>query len=382
MKYLKYIEPLIIMVVIMGCSSKNNPARNIKDGLASEIVKEWLTMNGSGGMPHIVLVSGDEEYRSEEALPQLAKILSERHGFNCTVLFAQNPEKPGIVNPNYSNHIPGLEQLKTADLMIIFTRFRALPDEQMKSIDDYLKSGKPVIGIRTSTHAFYFKNIDFESNYLHYGNSYESEDEWDGGFGRLVLGEKWISHHGRHKLQSTKGIAAPGARHHPILNGVNDGDIWGPTDVYMVRLPLPGDSKPIVLGQVTEREGDYDEKDPMFGMRPSDNVPAKPVLRKNKDGEEREVDLNDPMMPIAWVKSYQIPDGKKGKAFTSTIGSSTDLLSEGTRRMLVNAVYWCLEMETPPEANVDLVGAYEPTQYAFHSDSVWNERKLKISSLE
>jgi hypothetical protein len=266
--------------------------------------------------------------------------------------------------------------------MIIFTRFRALPDEQMKYIDDYLKSGKPVIGIRTSTHAFQFRNIDFESHYQHYGNYHESEDEWNGGFGRLVLGEKWISHHGHHKFQSTKGIAAPGASDHPLLNGINDGDIWGPSDVYEVRLPLPGDSKPITLGQVIEREGDYDEKDPMFGMRSSDSAPAKPVLRKNKSGKEFKVDLNDPMMPIAWVKSYHIPGGKKGKAFTSTIGSSTDLMEEGTRRLMVNAAYWCLEMEVPPKANVDLVGAYEPTQFAFHPDSFWNERKLKISSME
>ncbi len=367
---------------MIGCNVKNNPVGKAQDGSAPETDKEWLTMTGSGGMPNVVLVSGDEEYRSEEVLPQLAKILSKKHGFKCTVLFAQDPEKPGIVNPNYLNNIPGLEQLKTADLMILFTRFRALPDEQMKYIDDYLKSGKPVIGIRTSTHAFSFNNIDFESKYLYYGNSYKSGDEWDGGFGRMVLGEKWISHHGDHKFQSTTGIVAKEAANHPILNGINDGDIWGPSDVYGVRLPLPGDSKPIIYGQVTEREGDYDEDDLMFGMRPSDNVAAKPVMRKNKDGEEHEIDLNNPMMPIAWIKSYQIPGGKKGKAFTSTIGASADLLAEGTRRLMVNAVFWCLGMEVPPKANVDLVGTYEPTQFAFHPDSLWKVKQLKISSLK
>ena len=275
-----------------------------------------------------------------------------------------------------------MDQLKSADLMIICTRFRALPDEQMKHIDDYLKSGKPVIGLRTATHAFYFKKTEFESSYAHYGNSYSGEDEWNGGFGRLVLGEKWISHHGDHKVQSTTGIAASGSRDHSILNGIEDGDIWGPSDVYGVRLPLPGDSKPVVYGQVTDREGDYNDKDPLFGMRPTDNVIAKSVMRKNKAGEKVEVDLNDPMIPIAWIKSYQIPDGQKGKAFCSTIGSSTDLLAEGTRRMMVNAVFWCLDLEVPQKANVDLVGTFKPTQYSFHQDSIWDERNLKISSLE
>src|SRR5438105_13542708 len=98
-----------------------------------------VTYEGSAGPgkgKHIVLVSGDEEYRSEEALPQLGKILAVRHGFKCTVLFAIDPND-GTINPNVSN-IPGLEALDTADLMVIFTRFRDLPDEQMKHIVDYL----------------------------------------------------------------------------------------------------------------------------------------------------------------------------------------------------------------------------------------------------
>src|SRR2546428_5917175 len=92
----------------------------------------WIVFDGYDGPghgKHIVLVSGDEEYRSEEALPQLAKILAQRHGFKCTVLFAVDPAT-GEINPNYLNNIPGLENLKTADLAIFFMRFRDLPDDQ------------------------------------------------------------------------------------------------------------------------------------------------------------------------------------------------------------------------------------------------------------
>lgn len=379
---MKYFKLIFIPAILIGCIAKDNSTENGIDEIASESVKQWLTMDGSEGMPHVVLVSGDEEYRSEEALPQLAKILSETHGFKCTVLFAQDPKEPGVVDPNFLNNIPGLEQLKTADVMIIFTRFRALPNEQMKHIDNYLMTGKPVIGIRTSTHGFYFKDIDFESNYLHYGSTYKSEDEWNGGFGRLVMGEKWISHHGHHKVQSTKGIAVPGFENHPILNGIKDGDIWGPSDVYEVRLPLPGDAQPIVYGQVTVREGEYDENDPRLGMRPTDSVRAPSVTRKNENDVEVEVDLNDPMMPIAWTKSYQLPGGQAGKSFSSTIGSSTDLLAEGTRRMMVNAVFWCLGLDVPQTANVDLIGTFEPSGYTFYQDSIWDAKNLEISSLE
>src|SRR5205807_829466 len=111
----------------------------------------WIVFDGYDGPgkgKHIVLVSGDEEYRSEEALPQLAKILARHHGFKCTVLFAIDP-KTGTINPNVSDNIPGLEHLKTADLMVIFTRFRNLPDDQMKHVADFLDLGKPVVGLRT-----------------------------------------------------------------------------------------------------------------------------------------------------------------------------------------------------------------------------------------
>src|SRR6188768_384480 len=110
----------------------------------------WIVFEGGEGPgkgKHVVLVSGDEEYRSEEAVPQLAKILSKHHGFKCTVLFTVDP-KTGVINPNVNN-IPGLEALKTADLLVIFTRFLNLPDDQLQHIDAYLASGKPVVGLRT-----------------------------------------------------------------------------------------------------------------------------------------------------------------------------------------------------------------------------------------
>lgn len=300
---------------------------------------------------HIVLIAGDEEYRSEEALPQLARILSEHHGFRCTVLLPIDPET-GEVDPKTPDNIPGLEALETADLMILFTRFRALPDDQMEQIDRYLRRGGPVIGLRTATHAFSFPE---ESRWHHYSDGYSGEKaEWTGGFGRLVLGEKWISHHGRHKHESTRGIVAESGRGHPVTRGIEDGDIWGSTDVYTVRLPLPGDSSVLVLGQVLARRGEYDETDLDFGMRPDDGPPV--------------AEKNDPMMPIAWTRSYRLPGGAPGRAFTSTIGSSTDLLNEGVRRLWVNAVYWALGLEEaiPEEGTkVDLVGDYRPSQYGF-----------------
>ena len=189
---------------------------------------------GPGQGKQIVLVSGDEEYRSEECLPQLAKILARHHGFKCTVLFAVDPET-GAINPNRGDNIPGLEALDAADLMIIATRFRNLPDEQMRHVADYVQSGRPVIGMRTATHAF---NIPTASTYAKYSWT-SSVPGWTGGFGRQVLGETWIQHHGQHGSQSMRGIIAPGQENNPILRGIKSGDIWGPTDVYEAHLLRP-----------------------------------------------------------------------------------------------------------------------------------------------
>jgi len=77
---------------------------------------------------------------------------------------------------------------------------------------------------------------------------------------------------------------------------------------------------------------------------------------------------NDPMMPVAWTKTYAVEGGPTGRVFTTTMGSSSDLTSAGTRRLLVNACYWALGMEDriPDATNVDVVGTFEPTKFGFN----------------
>lgn len=298
----------------------------------------WIVFPGGSRNQEkqIVLISGDEEYRSEEALPQLAKILSRQHGFQCTVLFAIDPAT-GEINPNIRDNIPGTEALKTADLLVIATRFRDLPDEQMAPIAAYLDAGKPVVGLRTATHAF---NNPKSAKFAKY-HWQSSVAGYEQGFGRQVLGETWISHHGQHGKQSTRGVVAPGQDSHPILRGIEPGSIWGPTDVYGVRLPLPGDSQPLVLGQV------------LVGMKPDDAA---------VDGPQ-----NSPMMPVAWTKTYAGADGKRGRAFTTTMGAASDLVSEGTRRMIVNGCLWAmgLEAQIPEKTSVAIEGKFEPSPFKF-----------------
>lgn len=288
--------------------------------------------HGSAKGKSIVLISGDEEYRSEESLPQLAQILSAYHGFRCTVLFAID-KKDGTINPQQTDNIPGLEALDSADLLVILTRFRDLPDDQMKHIADYVESGRPVVGIRTATHAFQIKSSPTFAKYT-WNNP-------DGGFGRVVLGETWVGHHGKHGKESTLGILNPKESTHPVLSGIHDRELWSKTDVYEAHLPLPGDSKVLIFGQVLSS---MDPKDP----------PAPGAV-------------NEPMMPIAWVKSYTGSSGKTARILTTTMGTSEDLLTEANRRLMVNACYWALglEKQIKAKANVGLVGEYHPTPFGF-----------------
>ena len=288
----------------------------------------WVTFGGNTGPgkgKHIVFVTGDDEYRSEESMPQLAKILAVHHGFKCTVLFAIN-KQTGEIDPGTLDNIPGLELLDKADLMVLFLRFRELPDEQMKHIIDYTNSGRPILALRTSTHAFRYKKHP-ESPYAKY--SFRSKDP-AGGYGRMVLGETWVSHYGKHQQESTRGIIAEGMQSHPIVRGIDE--IWGPSDVYAITT-LAGDSKPLVLGQV------------LAGMSPND-----------------EPNPEKPPVPVAWIKTYTGSQGKPARVFTTTMGHAGDLKNEGFRRLLVNACYWCcgLEGKIPLRSKVDIVGRYEP----------------------
>ncbi len=288
---------------------------------------------GPGAGKHIVLISGDEEYRSEEALPMLAKILSVRHGFKCTVLFSQDRESAEI-NPDERGYIPGLEALDTADLMVLMTRFRRLPDEDMKHIVDYVEAGKPLIGLRTATHAFAYEQ-DSESPYAHWN---WNDGAWSGGFGRQILGETWINHHGHHGSESTRGVIPESSRAHPILRGVSD--VWGKTDVYGIK-QLPADATVLLEGEI------------LSGMSPD----ARPV----------EDPRNAPRMPVTWTRERELESGVVQRIVGSTIGAAVDLESDHLRRLLVNACYWGVGMgaEIPAFSDARLVGEYRPTMFGF-----------------
>jgi hypothetical protein len=289
---------------------------------AGPLVYEGTT--GPGKSKHVVLIASDHEYKSEEVLPMLARILAKHHGFKCTVLFGVDP-KTGEIKPGMSN-IPGTEALKSADLMVIFTRFQNLPAEQMQPIVDYLHRGGPVVGLRTSTHGF---KIPLESPFAKYDHAYRGTD-YSGGFGRQVLGETWVGHYGPNHKSSTRLDIVPGKEKHPVLTGVKSA--WSELGGYNAH-PIEG-SEILLMAQ------------PLNGMKP--------------DSPD---DTTKKAMAGAWVRTYKGVAGKEGRVFASTYGGPGDLENEGFRRILVNGCFWTLSLEASiqPDLNTSLVGPYRPT---------------------
>ncbi|WP_237607193.1 ThuA domain-containing protein [Roseimaritima sediminicola] len=289
--------------------------------------------DGQGEAKSVVLIAGDEEYRSEESLPMLAKLLSQKHGFHCTVLFSFGPGGADYIDPNNQQGLRGLEALDDADLMIIATRFRRPSAEQAKHVTQYLNAGKPVIGLRTATHAFTGGGTFGES--IPYGQ-----------FGRKVLGEQWVSHHGAHKREGTRSVVQDEHRDHPILNGVDE--IFAPTDVYGV-VHLTDEDQVLLRGAVTESLD-----------------PASPNVQGDK---------NDPMQPLAWLHSYTAPDGAAmGQSFCTTAGGSVDFVDEDLRRLVVNAAYYLTGQDVPAKADVAFVDPFYPSFYGFIRDKDYWQR--------
>ncbi len=293
----------------------------------------WVSYPGGKGPgegKHVVLLAGDEEYRSEEALPMLAKILSERHGFKCTVLFSADPD--GTINPNLAESLGKPEALDSADAIVTSLRFRKWSDEAMKHFDSAIQRGVPVVGLRTSTHSF---QLPATSAFKAYNS-----------FGKTVLGEGWVNHWGHHKAEATRGVIEPTAQADPLLRGV--GEVFCDSDVYEAY--PPADALVLIRGQVLK------------GMDPKD-APA--VYEKQRATDKLMQDVNTPMMPVAWHREVKNAAGKSNRILCTTMGAATDLTNEGLRRLVVNGVFWGTGIEVPAKADVTPVGPYQPSKYEF-----------------
>ena len=244
--------------------------------------------------PHAVLVVGTLHYSPELTMPVFAKEL-ERFGFRTTVVMGEgNPER------KTENVLPGIEVLKEADLAIFFMRFLKLPDKEWAPIEAYLKSGKPVIGLRTANHSFkYAKDHPLF--------------EWNDGFGRRALGTPYVVHQGG----TTDIQTVAKYRSHPIMKNVAKTEWVSPGTLYLSRLE-PG-CIPLTIGRGVGRDRLVEKN---YG-----------VIQVNR--EESDV--------VAWAWENEWG----GKVFGTSFGHPGDFAEEAFNRMLVNACHWAVGKELP-----------------------------------
>ncbi|MEM1356641.1 MAG: ThuA domain-containing protein [Bacteroidota bacterium] len=306
---MRLILPFLALILLCSCTSKPAPA-------AAPNEDEMDT-------PYIVFVTGDEEYRSEESMPMLAKLVERELGARTQVLFAV--DSAGIVNPNVNDNIAGLEALDSADMMVLFTRWRKLPDEQAKHILDFAESGKPMAGFRTTTHAFLYKD---DSLRQHLNNDWPT----------AVFGQQWITHHGHFDdgHDPLTSIDLVEGADSPILNGVQ------PFDAYSWLYHVDGGE---------------------WNINPKTRHLLQGTSLRSKHEAGGRLDQFPLTNPVAWTNDY-----KGARVFFTTLGHPYDWQNENMRRLALNGIAWALDQaDDIPSGGFDpnIIGTYDPNNSGF-----------------
>lgn len=275
--------------------------------------------------PHVVFVIGDEEYRSEESMPMLAGLVKRELGARVSLCFSV--DSAGVIDPNRLDHIEGLHALDSADLMVLFTRFRALPPSELSRITAFAESGKPMVGFRTATHAFLYPD---SSAFASMNNAWPAR----------VFGQQWITHHGHFDDGNAPltAVSPAGGTDHPVLRGITpfqayswlyhvDGGDW----------QLQGDSRPLLMGR---------------SLRSA----------HEEAGRTEEYPLTN---PVAWTKTYTGEAGRDARVFFTTLGHPYDWKDPNMRRLAMNGIAWALDLPVPENPNLEPVRPYAPNNSGF-----------------
>lgn len=232
-----------------------------------------------GQAANLVFMIGEDEYLTWETLPEFAKKDVEPLGHRVTIIHADVADK---------NNFPGLvEALRDADLLLVSVRRRTPLKEQLDAVRAYLAAGKPLIGIRTASHAFALRAKDkLTDSKLSIWQDFDPE----------VLGGHYVNHHG--EGPKTAVTLAAGAETHPILKNVSLAKLTSACSLYKVS-PLTATTKPLLIGTIPDQ----------------------------------------PAEPIAWTNQF---GPKQARVFYTSLGGADDFKSPDFRRLLLNAIAWAL----------------------------------------
>ena len=249
--------------------------------------------------PHVVIIHGEGEYRSEITMPALGERLESTWGWRVTVLADQQ------LHAGDGNHVPGLGALADADLVVLYLRFRQWPASDLTALQQYIDSGRPLAAFRTTTHAFRYDPDDPRA-------------AWN-NFGRDALGAPWLYHYG-HDASTEAHVVSDS----PIVDGVEpqfNVRSW----TYHVRPDYPPQSAHVLVEGSPVRDGVTDE-----------------------DPEKRN--------PVAWT----CRTSAGGRVFMTTMGHPEDFRMRAFRRLLGNGLHWALDLEIPPDTLPNFPEAVHP----------------------
>lgn len=267
--------------------------------------------------PHAVFLIGDREYRSEESMPMLARILKNRHGFDVTLCFSVSDD--GVIDPNRPDYFRGIEALADADLMVVYMSWRQPTPEQLGHIMRYLRSGGAVVGFRPTVLTFEFPKDHPQARL---------NQEWP----HEVLGLRWIKHHGQ--ANSTDVTLHEDKKSHPVLRGV--GPFHARSWLYYAADHVHPNVRPLMTGRAVTGA----------------------VAGGGHFGD---------LQPVAWIHQREQAYGG-GRTFFTTLGDPEDFFQESMRRLSIQGMFWAMGIEDRiPEKglNVDFVIDYSPNRSGF-----------------
>ena len=290
----------------------------------------------------VVLLSGDDEYRSEESMPMIARMLERDYGFETAVGFSL--DENGHINPTAQTSMTMTAELADADLMVMFLRYRRPSEEAFANILGYIEAGKPIVAFRTSTHAFRFEEERGRNNWGYQNDPKKIHSLAGGESVRELLGQSWIIHHGHFddgKKPLTKVTVRSGQSDHPILRGIDSFEAYS----WLYHVQGGGDTMagdPVLLLDGTSLRSRHADK-----------------------GQTDRYPLTN---PVAWTKAHTGKNGKSGRVFTTTLGHSYDFKLAPMRRLAIQGILWALGKEAliPNEGvKTEVVGVYEPNNSGF-----------------
>ena len=249
---------------------------------------------------HIVIVAAEKEYKTDQSLSQFAEDYLS-HDFRVSHVYADDKNR---------DRLHGWEAIADADVLLISVRRRALPTEQLAAIRRHIQSGKPVVGIRTASHAFALRN----------GEAPEGHQQWP-EFDSQVWGGNYTGHHGNTEtayVQTIKGTE------HPIHAGVSADEFKSGGSLYKTS-PLGKHATPLMTGRIAG-------------------------VAKNE--------------PTAWVNETKFG----GKAFYTSLGHTSDFAEPSFKRLLANGIYWATgipipeKLQTGKERAIEWCKNFDPTK--------------------